>query len=213
MLLADKMKIITLQPFAAAVSSEMSVGLLCKYDKMNHKTIWLSEHSQANTGRIKMNLYDFAIKMEQDGEKYYLEQAASHKGHAISRVFTLLAGAEQKHARLLQKRAEGLNVTAELSLLTDDRNVFNELEDFKADVTSIPRQLDIYAHALDLEEKSVAQYEELLDKMAASEDQELLRFLIDQEKQHYELFDTLLTLLRRPEDWVEDAEFGKREDY
>ena len=160
-----------------------------------------------------MNLYDYAIKMELDGEQYYLQQAEGNREHAISRVFTMLAGVERKHARLLQKRAEGASVDAELAVMADDRNVFTELESFKADATSIPRQLDVYEKALAIEQKSVVQYEKLLDTAVEEADKVLLRFLIEQERQHYDLFENLLVLVRRPEEWVENAEFGQREDY
>ena len=160
-----------------------------------------------------MKLYDYAIKMELDGEQYYRDQAEKNKGHAIERVFTLLAKAEMKHAALLRSRQQGESVDKEMADLAADQNVFSALDDFKADVTSIPRQLDIYQLALGIEQKSIDQYKKLLETAATDPDRQLLSFLVDQEKQHYNLFDTLITLVGRPEEWVEDAEFGKREDY
>jgi rubrerythrin len=160
-----------------------------------------------------MKLYDYAIKMELDGEQYYRDQAAKNEGQAIERVFTLLAKAEMKHAALLRSRQQGESVNKEMADLTADKNVFSALDDFKADVTSIPRQLDVYRLALDIEQKSIDQYKKLLATAETDQDKQLLSFLVDQETLHYNLFDTLLTLVGRPEEWVEDAEFGKREDY
>ncbi|MDW7656675.1 MAG: ferritin family protein [Bacillota bacterium] len=160
-----------------------------------------------------MNLYDYAIKMEIDGEQYYRDQAEKNQGQAIRRVFTLLAEVEMKHAALLRSRQEGEAVDKEMAEMTADQNVFSALNDFKADVTSIPRQLDVYRMALEIEQKSIDQYKKLLDNAKTDQDKQLLSFLVDQETQHYNLFDTLTTLVKRPEDWVEDAEFGKREDY
>jgi rubrerythrin len=45
------------------------------------------------------------------------------------------------------------------------------------------------------------------------QDRSLLQFLIGEEKKHAELFDQLVILVQRPEDWVEHAEFGRRPEY
>lgn len=161
-----------------------------------------------------MNLYDYAIKMEQDGARYYNEQAEKNKKHAIGRVFSFLAQSEERHAILLQERVKNQKIDLnELKVQSDEANIFTAIDEFKADVTSIPRQLDVYEMALDMEQKSIDLYCGMLEKATSEADQKFLQFLIDQEKQHHMLFDTLLTLVRRPEEWVEDAEFGPREDY
>ncbi len=159
-----------------------------------------------------MNLYDYAIKMEVDGEKYYREQAKKNEGHPISRVFLILAKAEQKHADLLRRRRD-LTVDTLLPDKEAEQNIFTAMADFKADVTSIPRQLDVYRLAIEVEKKSIDLYKKLLAEAETEEDKKLLAFLVEQETEHYNLFDTLLTLVERPEEWVEDAEFGRREEY
>ncbi|NLO36950.1 MAG: ferritin family protein [Clostridiaceae bacterium] len=160
-----------------------------------------------------MNLFDYAIKMEREGEQYYREQAARNPDHAISRVFTLLAEAEVKHAQLLQRRADRLSVDQDLAALRSDKTFFASLDDFKTGAITIPRQVDVYEMALGLEKKSIEEYTRLKETTTDTADQQLLDFLIEQEEQHYALFEQLVTLLRRPVDWVEDAEFGKRDEY
>jgi rubrerythrin len=44
-------------------------------------------------------------------------------------------------------------------------------------------------------------------------DKELFEFLLREERKHLTLFDELVKMLTRPEEWVESAEFGLREDY
>jgi len=43
----------------------------------------------------------FAIQMELDGERYYLEQAELNKDNNLRPVFVMLAGEERKHAEIL----------------------------------------------------------------------------------------------------------------
>ena len=45
------------------------------------------------------------------------------------------------------------------------------------------------------------------------EDKKMFLFLIEQEKKHRLLFDELITMLLKPDEWVESAEFGIREEY
>ena len=159
-----------------------------------------------------MNTFEFALQMEIDGEKYYSEQAEKNSDNPMGRIFSILAKAEQKHAVLLSSRNQDLQTSANINQ-SDNENVFHSLADFKVDVSTIPNQLDVYRFALELEQKSIDLYTDLLSRADNDRDRSLLQFLIVQEQQHYTLFDELVTLVQRPEDWVEHAEFGRRPEY
>ena len=51
-----------------------------------------------------MRSYEFAIRMELDGEKYYMEQAEKHKNSGLYTIFLTLAKDERKHAQILEDR-------------------------------------------------------------------------------------------------------------
>lgn len=160
-----------------------------------------------------MSTLQFAIKMELDGEKYYQEQAAENKEGGLGKVFTFLAKAEHKHAQLIEKCADGQTINLDQAELANVKNVFTDLEAYKTDVTSVPRQLEAYEFARGLEQKSIDLYTDLLSQSSQSEEKDLLEFLINQEKQHYALFEQLTEMVRNAEEWVEDAEFGNRDEY
>ena len=67
--------------------------------------------------------------------------------------------------------------------------------------------------ALGKEKQSIDLYTDFLSKASNDEEKTLFEYLIRQEKQHYEIFDELVTMLRNSEDWVENAEFGIRKEY
>jgi len=48
-----------------------------------------------------MNTLDFAINMEQEGYKYYADQAELNKDNELQKVFQLLSKSEKEHATLL----------------------------------------------------------------------------------------------------------------
>ena len=160
-----------------------------------------------------MSTLQFAVKMEMDGQKYYQEQADNFSDLPISKVFRILAKAEYKHAALIKKFASGEEMNLSDHVSVDDKHVFSDLAPYVQDVSSIPRQLDVYRYAMEIEQKSIDLYVGLKEKSNQKDEKKLLDFLIEQEKSHYALFENLSEMVQRPEDWVEDAEFGNRKEY
>ena len=158
-----------------------------------------------------MNTIDFAIDMEQEGYKYYLEQAEVNEHNELHTVFLLLAESEKEHKELLKKRKESENYTMNDFIRPDIKQVFKDLNNFRKEHSE--KQLDVYRIASQQEEKSIRLYQDLLKETSEPENIELFHFLIRQEKEHLNLFEDLVLMLTRPEEWVESAEFGVREDY
>jgi rubrerythrin len=161
-----------------------------------------------------MSNLEFAIQMEIEGRQYYLEQAKKNQDNALNKVFNLLANSEKEHEELLGKR---LN-KEEYTLKEDDstakiKTLFHELKDYKASDIRSTTQLDVYRFAVDIEEKSIELYRDMLKDADNDQDKLLFEFLLKEENQHLILFAELVKMLTRPEEWVEDAEFGLREEY
>ncbi len=161
-----------------------------------------------------MNSLEFAIQMELEGRRYYLEQAELSRQEELKTIFLILADAEQKHAELLlqRQREEELKLQ-EYSIVETSNSFFHSLESFKPDLPRALKQLDVYRFAADQEQKSIDLYQGMLEQAKDPGDRELFQFLIKQETEHLHLFEDLVILLTRPEEWVESAEFGIREEY
>ena len=161
-----------------------------------------------------VNMLTYAIELEKDGEKYYLEQAEKNKGNSMNRAFILLAQAENKHAELLTRK---LTVTDKFLFderaLTEPANLFSDKSDYKRDAERVPEQLEVYVFALDMEEKSIELYKRMLAEASDEPTKDLMNFLISKEQDHYDFFDELITLLKKPRDWVENAEFSPDREY
>lgn len=161
-----------------------------------------------------MDIMQFAIAMELDGEKYYLQQAAKNEGSPLQTVFLSLAKDEAKHAKLLQSRADGQPYTlVNHDDLTEQISLFYKSDDFKSTVTALPNQVELYQTALDFEKKSIDLYSDLRCKANDVLATELFDFLIGEEKHHYSIIEDLYHYANRPNEWVESAEFGVREEY
>lgn len=161
-----------------------------------------------------MNTLEFAIGMEVEGQKYYLEQSEKNTNNELYQIFQLLAASEKEHAELLKNRQMQKEIEYKNNnTLSDIRGVFAGMQNFKGKLEQTTKQIDVYRLALTMEEKSISLYFDMLSQADNQQDKELFIFLLQQEKEHRNLFEDLVILLLRPEEWVESAEFGVREEY
>ena len=161
-----------------------------------------------------MNALEYAIQMELDGEKYYREQAELNKDNSLYTVCLMLAEDEKKHAMILSNKLEKLAYElTDSEMLLDVKNVFTDINNIEMEEKEVLSQLDFYRIALDKEKQSIELYTDLLNKAADSEEKDVFEYLIRQERQHQDVLEELVTLLRHAHEWVEAAEFGIRKEY
>ena len=161
-----------------------------------------------------MNLLEYAIKMEQDGEEYYEKQAEINKDNSLYTVCMLLSKEEKRHKEILENEAASLPYTLTESNIGDEiKNIFDEMDDFKSEIKEIPTQIEFYKFALENEQKSIDLYREFSANSETDKEKELFEYLIEQEKEHFRIVDQFVKILTHAEQWVEAAEFGVREDY
>lgn len=161
-----------------------------------------------------MEVLELALTLELDLGKYYREQAEKNRNNSLQIVFSMLAKEEENHADILMGKAELLALPVEDSgILKEAGKLFRHLKDFESEFTEIPSQLDSYRMALEMEHKSLEFYTSLRDKAEDEKEKRTYEYLIKQEDTHCILLEELVKLTTRPEEWVESAEFGLREDY
>ena len=67
--------------------------------------------------------------------------------------------------------------------------------------------------AREMEQKSIDLYEKMNTEAKNDVEKSVLQYLIVQEKHHYQMMDEFVIRIGRPDELVESAEFGPREDY
>ncbi|MBN2853434.1 MAG: ferritin family protein [Clostridia bacterium] len=160
-----------------------------------------------------MNTLEYAMKMENEGEAFYLEQADKYEGQ-LKKVFTILAHDEKIHAEIIKSKME--NMTFELKdshTLKESKSIFKDSKQFHSEYKVHMDQLDVYRLALAKEKESIDLYSEFLEKAVSEEEKALYKFLINQEQEHFRVLEDIIILVNRPNDWVESAEFGIRKEY
>jgi len=168
-----------------------------------------------------MDIFDYALKMELDGEKYYREQAQKVKYDDLKIVLEGLADDELRHYKIIQlaKNQTFQYIEADPAL-RNRPNVFSVRES-KTDVlkhkSSIEKlkdeQIDVYREALKIENESVDLYKKMKEDAKSEEEKTVFEKLMHEEEKHVQVIDTIIDSLNHVKDWVEAAEFTHTETY
>ncbi len=158
-----------------------------------------------------MHIMDTAIEMEKEGALFYDTLASEAADDGLKQIFKMLADDERRHERIFRAMKDG--VDGDEVALHPERvdELIRSLEVEKFSETQEHKEL--YERALEIELKSIEFYTEALDSVTDGTDAQIIRQVIQEERKHYESLDTVVLMLSRPDSWVEDAEFGVREDY
>ncbi len=164
-----------------------------------------------------MNIYEYAMQMEQDGEKFYRLLAGNCQVKGLSTIFTMLANDEVKHYNViahLQKNA-GHSPLVKTTVLENVKNIFVRMKEEKADVRIDSTELESYRKAMAIEEMSGKFY---LDKAADAEKEEVKQIflrLADEEEKHLRIMENIVEFVGRsePGNWLENAEWHHLDEY
>lgn len=163
-----------------------------------------------------MNIYEYAMQMEQDGEKFYLLLAESCQVRGIATIFTMLANEEVKHYNTivhLQKNA-GNSPMVKTTVLKNVKNIFIKMKEEKTDVRIGSSELESYRKAMTIEEMSWKFY---LDKAANADEnvKQIFLRLAGEEEKHLRVMENIVEFVARPEpgNWLENAEWHHLDEY
>jgi rubrerythrin len=159
-----------------------------------------------------MNIYEFAMQMEREGEEFYRGLAAKSSSPGITRILTMLADDEVKHYDIVKKMAENANPEmTETTVLADAKNVFAQIQD--TEVSLGGAQVDLYRQAQEIERRSQEFYKDKASQVTDPSSQALLLKIADEEERHYFLLDHIIEFMDRPRTWLENAEFNHLDEY
>ncbi|MDF1614382.1 ferritin-like domain-containing protein [Desulfurivibrio dismutans] len=165
-----------------------------------------------------MDIYQFAMKMEKDGENYYRQLALESKVEGLTRIFTMLADEEVKHYEVVEKlsRKESNPQLADTPILSNVKNVFSAMRDEKNELfIDTTAASNSFRKACTIEADSEKFYREKAAQATDQHEQQILSRLAREEANHLRVMETLLEFVSRPEpgNWLEDAEWPHLEEY
>lgn len=161
-----------------------------------------------------MDIFEFALQMEKDGEEFYRKLAETCNDIGLKNILTMLADEEVDHYRIIEqlsKRDENAG-KAQSQLLDNVRNVFVRMKDENKDFDIECSQADSYRKAREIEEKSMNFYIERANESGGKE-KELYLQLAEEERKHVHLMESLVDFVTEPERWLDNAEWHRFDQF
>lgn len=162
-----------------------------------------------------MNIFEFAMQMEKDGEAFYREIAKKTKNAGLQKIFNTLADEEVVHFNTFKKLHEKTTVQAfESDILDKAKNIFIEIKDAGGlDISAEIPQTEAYEKALVTEKEAYTFYEQKAEESDDPEEKQILLTFAREERRHYQLLKNVLEFVSRPHQWLENAEYANMSEY
>ncbi len=160
-----------------------------------------------------------AIKLELDGEEYY-EMAAEKARNPLARnTFSALAKDERAHAALVREYWDAVSegkpaptaqsiAEQDYSLVATAKEIFAKAKQELDEGANPPAEdlSELYDHAMEMERKSIALYQQGGEQADEPEARKLFGYLVEQERGHLKLLANGQQYLDDPESWYLEEE-------
>jgi rubrerythrin len=157
-----------------------------------------------------MNVYEYAMKVEKDGEHYYRELAAKTNDVGLQKILTMLAEEEVKHYVVFEKmsKSQNLPLQSEVDVFANAKTIFQKMKDENESYSFSEDQVEYYKKALLSEENSYKFYTEKALMLEDDEQRKVFLRIAEEERQHMVLLENLVEYVSSPTHWIESAEFN-----
>lgn len=165
-----------------------------------------------------MNIFEYALQMEEDGENYYRQLARQSKTEGLQNIFKMLADEEVKHAKVIEAMRQNIQETAleDSSILENSKNIFQAMKEQKQPLHIDSNvETEKYRKARDIEEMSRDFYQEKAAQSGKEHQRQLFLKLAVEEAKHLRIMENIVDFVSRPEpgNWLENAEWTHLEPY
>ncbi len=163
-----------------------------------------------------MNVFEFAMQMEKDGEAYYRDMANKTNNEGLKTILNMIADEEVKHYNIFKEMKEGTRGAESLphsDIMKNTKNIFQKMSEAgeKFDDDAVTKEH--YAKAKEMEDEAVKFYTQKAEETTAVHEKDLLLQIADEEKRHSRLFQEFMDFVTTPERWLEDAEWRHIDEY
>jgi len=137
-----------------------------------------------------MDIYQFAMKMEKDGENYYRELSKRTHQEGLRHILTFLANEEVKHYKVVEQLSRKVEnpFMEEERVFENVKNIFIKMKETERDLHFDASEADLYRKAQKIEKESRQFYQEKANEVEGESQKQMLLRLAEEEKKH-ELYD------------------------
>jgi len=157
-----------------------------------------------------MNALDIAKKMETDAIRFYTEAAEKTNYVAGKKMFLSITEDEKRHLELISQLIKGMQITIQdVSPRKRVKTVFESLKnDMMKKVAASKDELEAFKIAMEMEREGKKFYEQSLQAAKTDKEKALFKRLIEEEQQHYEMFENTYSHLSDTGNWFMWEERG-----
>jgi len=160
-----------------------------------------------------MNIEDYAMELEKEGERFYRRLSETAPNSGLIKIFNWLAEEEVKHYFLFKKMKEGMVSEVQPSdILFSAKELFKKLAEEKS-FDFGETQVSLYRDAQKVEKKSEDFYLQTAESTPDLQKKTMLLKIANEEKKHFFLLEKIIDFVSRPQRWLENAEFNQLEEY
>lgn len=161
-----------------------------------------------------MDIFECAIKMEEEARSYYEKLAASAVVPELKNLFTLLSESEQEHHdALVELRESNAPLNIQFKDLQGAACHFKPLLEKNGLKEEPIEESDAYVNIVNEEEKSVQFY---VDSAAQAEDEntrKILLMIAKEERKHLSIVKNIYSFVESPKTFLASAEFSNLKEY
>ncbi|HKJ66035.1 MAG TPA: ferritin family protein [Desulfopila sp.] len=155
-----------------------------------------------------MDYFEFSIQMEKDAEALYRKMAEQAPAEGIKKVLLMLAEDEVQHRVAIENLQKKLDPKPAKGVALDIKTVFDKMKNDDSINAISMDAVDDYEKAVEIEQRGLEFYQEKFKEAEDPASKKLFKVLMNQESYHLHTTKNLLDMVRRPEWWVENAEFN-----
>jgi rubrerythrin len=167
-----------------------------------------------------MDILGFAKKIEKEGYEYYKNLSKDIKSSKLAGIFKYLADEEQKHYRLF----DAYQGTQQGSVMDEEEmNDKDIILKAKAVFMSLSKDIDVidpedeaeaaYQKAISLEKNSISFYKYAIKETEDPKQKKAIEIILDEEMKHLMILKSIVDFVKRPKEWLENAEWHQIEEY
>jgi len=162
-----------------------------------------------------MNIFEYGMQMEKDGEKFFRDLAEKCGDPGLANILTMLADAEIKHYDVLKQMRDktAAKLAETKTLLSDSKNVFEQMKEAGGEFDFKSSQIELFKQAQEIERKSETFYLQKAEELEDPAQQEILKKIAAEEKQHFHLIGNIIEFVNSPNSWLENAEWHHLSDF
>ncbi|MTI65528.1 MAG: rubrerythrin [Firmicutes bacterium] len=145
-----------------------------------------------------MNIYQFAMDMELDGKRFYEELMGKANDKGLKNIFKMLAEDEKKHHDIIKEMRNKGDINVDFKDLGNTDNIFEKLEKNKENFSLDKSEIEVYKHALDIEDKSINFYNKQFEKAKEETEKKIFKTLVEEEKKHKSILENIIDFVNEP---------------